>query len=90
MYKLLQQMEEEFFHPFPGFLANAVAVCHPVTQVSINHMGLYLPRQREVGSATLKLRFLQQMMDAETWYLQVLLRLCQLTALQHHLAHMLN
>jgi hypothetical protein len=27
------------FHPFPGFLANAIAVCHPITQVNINHVG---------------------------------------------------
>jgi hypothetical protein len=32
-------MEEEFFHSFPGFLSNAIAVCHPVTQVSVTHVG---------------------------------------------------
>jgi hypothetical protein len=33
-------MEEEFFfHQFPGFLANAAVVCHPITQVNITHTG---------------------------------------------------
>jgi predicted TIM-barrel fold metal-dependent hydrolase len=32
-------MEEEFFCPFRGFIATAVAVHHPMTQVNITHMG---------------------------------------------------
>jgi hypothetical protein len=33
---------EDFFHSFPGFLANAVAVRHPITQVNITHTGCIL------------------------------------------------
>lgn len=31
-------MEEELFNLFPGSLAHAVAIHHPVTEVSVTHM----------------------------------------------------
>jgi hypothetical protein len=35
----VHQMVEEFFHPVACFVAIAVAVCHPITQVNIAHIG---------------------------------------------------
>jgi hypothetical protein len=32
-------MGEMAFSPFPGHLADAVAVCHSVTQINVTHMG---------------------------------------------------
>jgi hypothetical protein len=55
--------------------------------------GAHLPYEKEVGGVTLNLHhfLLQQIMDPEVWYLPaILLSQCQHTALQRHLAQMLN